>query len=212
MFQVWHRLSKCLFRSEFRLSSEIASSSQVTVLVKLLLSRKFYSQSRCKRGILDWGGKQKVSDEKTSYSEYFSHNNTIVGVLSLFCGFLFTSITILLTALQNKGGMLAQITVLFLTFIFYFSLYVLLDNLEMAFHYIRDIPPLTLKVKPFFYLLLIFYFFGTSTILMFLLFDLPNLAVISALVWIIVVIASITSTVRRFYKQSIARYWPKKKA
>jgi len=158
------------------------------------------------RGQLD-----RVSDEKTSYSEYFSHNSTIVSVLSLFCGFLFTSITILLTSLQNKGGMLAQATVLFLTLIFYLSLYVLLDNLEMAFHYIRDIPPLTLKVKPFFYLLLIFYFFGTSTILLFLLFDLLCLAVTSAIIWIIVVIASINSTVRRFYKQSILRYWPRSK-
>jgi hypothetical protein len=153
-----------------------------------------------------------VSDDKTSYSEYFSHNSTIVNVLSLFCGFIFTSITILLTALQNKGGMLAQATILFLTLIFYFSLYVLLDNLEMAFHYIKDIPPLTLKVKPFFYLLLIFYFFGTSTVLMFLLFDLLYLAVISAFIWIIIVITSVNSTVKRFYKQSIVRYWPKKKS
>ena len=135
-----------------------------------------------------------------------------MNVLSLFCGFIFTSITILLTVLQNKGGTLAQATILFLTLIFYFSLYVLLDNLEMAFHYIKDIPPLTLKVKPFFYLLLIFYFFGTSTIFMFLLFDLIYLAVISAVVWIVVVIMSVNSTVKRFYKQSIVRYWPKKES
>src|SRR5512136_349743 len=152
-----------------------------------------------------------MSDENIEYSEYFQHNTTIGSVLSLFCGFLFTSITILLTSLQNKEGVLAQATILFLTLIFYLSLYVLLDNLEMAFHYIKDIPPLTLKVKPFFYLLLIFYFFGTSTILLFLLFDLLSLAVTSAIVWIIVVIASINSTVRRFYKQSISRYWPRSK-
>ena len=148
-----------------------------------------------------------MSEKKTSYSEYFGHNGVIVGVLSLFCGFLFTSITILLTSLQNKEGPLAQATILFLTLIFYFSLYVLLDNLEMAFHYIEDIPPLTLKVRPFFNLLLIFYFFGTSTILMFLLFNLLFLALISAIIWVLVVIASINSTVKRFYKQSVKRYW-----
>ncbi len=153
-----------------------------------------------------------MSEKKPSYSEYFSHNSTIVGVLSLFCGFLFTSITILLTALQNKGGALAQATILFLTLIFYFSLYVLLDNLEMAFHYIENIPPLTLKIKPFFFLLLIFYFFGTSTILMFLLFDLLYLAVISAVVWVLFVISSINSTVRRFVKQAKARDWLKEKS
>jgi len=148
-----------------------------------------------------------VSAKKTSYSEYFGHNGVIVGVLSLFCGFLFTSITILLTSLQSKEGILAQATILFLALIFYFSLYVLLDNLEMAFHYIENIPPLTLKVRPFFNLLLIFYLFGTSTVFMFLLFNFLYLAVISAIVWVIVVIASINSTVKRFYKQSVKRYW-----
>ena len=152
-----------------------------------------------------------MSEKKPSYSEYFSHNNTIVGVLSLFCGFLFTSITILLTALQNKGGVLAQATILFLTLIFYFSLFVLLDNLEMAFHYIENIPPLTLKIKPFFFLLLIFYLFGTSTVFMFLLFDLLYLAAISGVVWALFVIASINSTVRRFFKQAMARDWVKEK-
>jgi hypothetical protein len=151
-------------------------------------------------------GKQ-VSEKKASYSEYFDHNGVIVGVLSLFCGFLFTSITILLTSLQNKESVPAQAAILFLTLIFYFSLYVLLDNLEMAFHYIEDIPPMTLKVRPFLNLLLIFYLFGTSTILMFLLFNLLFLTVISAVIWVLVVIASISSTVNRFYKQSVKRSW-----
>ena len=150
-----------------------------------------------------------MSAKKTPYSEYFGHNDVIVEVLSLFCGFLFTSITLLLTFLQDNRGTLAQVTILFLTLIFYFSLFVLLDNLEMAFHYIEEIPPLTLKVRPFFNLLLIFYLFGTSTILMFLLFDLKILALISGLVWAAVVLASINFTVKRFYKQSTRRYWPK---
>ncbi len=148
-------------------------------------------------------------DEKTTYSEYFAHNTTIGQVLSLFCGFLFTSITILLTFLQDKDSLLVQATILFLTLIFYFSLFVLLDNLEMPFHYIEKIPPLTLKVKPFFFLLLIFYLFGSSTVLMFLLFNLTNLATISAVIWILFVILSINSTVRRFYKQALTRTWPK---
>ena len=148
-------------------------------------------------------------EEKPSYSEYFTHNTTIGQVLSLFCGFLFSSITILLTFLQDKEDLLLQATILFLTLIFYLSLYVLLDNLEMPFHYIKSIPPLTLKVKPFFFLLLIFYLFGTSTVLMFLLFGLLNLAVISGVIWIFFVIASINSTVKRFYKQTVRRSWPK---
>ncbi len=150
-----------------------------------------------------------VSRDKNSYSDYFAHNSVIVGVLSLFCGFLFTSIAILLTSLQSRGSMLGQGTILFITLVFYFSLYVLLDNLEMAFHYIDDIPPLTLKVRPFFNLLLVFYLFGFSTVLMFLLFDLFYLALISGVIWAMIILYSINTTVKRFYKQSITRYWEK---
>ena len=153
--------------------------------------------------------RSRVSKDKNSYSGYFAHNSVIVGVLSLFCGFLFTSIAILLTSLQSRSSLLGQATILFITLVFYFSLYVLLDNLEMAFHYIEEIPPLTLKVRPFFNLLLVFYLFGFSTVLMFLLFDLFYLALISGVNWVLIVIYSINTTVKRFYKQSVTRYWKK---
>lgn len=150
-----------------------------------------------------------LAKEKSGYSDYFEHNNVIVQVLSLFCGFLFTSLTILLTWLQNKEEILAQTTILFITVLFYVSLYVLLDNLEMRFHYIENIPPLTLKIRPFFNLLMIFYLFGTATIMMLLLSGLFTLSLISAVIWAVIVILSINSTVKRFYKQSITRYWKK---
>jgi len=150
-----------------------------------------------------------MSKDKSLYSDYFTHNGVIVGVLSLFCGFLFTSIAILLTSLKSSESILGQATILFITLVFYFSLYVLLDNLEMAFHYIKDIPPLTLKVRPFFNLLLVFYLFGFSTVLMFLLFDLFDLALISGAIWALIIVYSISTTARRFYKQSVTRDWKK---
>lgn len=150
-----------------------------------------------------------MADDKNPYSDYFDHNRTIASVLSLFAGFLFTSITILLGGLPNKTEMLPQATILFLTFLFYMTLYVLLDNLEMGFHYIKDIPPMTLKVRPFFNLLVIFYLFGAGTILMFMLFGLFNLSLISGVTWVIVVILSLATTVRRFFRQAVARDWGK---
>lgn len=150
-----------------------------------------------------------MSKDENPFSEYFDQNERIIVVLSLFCGFLFTSITLLLTTFQNRGGILGQITILFLTLVFYFSLYALLDNLEMGFHYIKNIPLLTLKIRPFLNLLLIFYLFGTSTIFLFLLYDLFYLAVISGIIWATLVALSINTTVKRFYKQSIARNWDK---
>jgi len=150
-----------------------------------------------------------MTDNEKLYSDYFDHNRTIVSVLSLFAGFLFTSITILLNGLQNKTELLSQGTILFLTFLFYITLYVLLDNLEMGFHYIKDIPPMTLKIRPFFNLLVIFYLFGAGTVLMFLLFGLSNLSVISGVTWLIIVILSLATTVRRFFQQAKARNWRK---
>ncbi len=151
-----------------------------------------------------------MADDSNQYSDYFNHNRSIIDVLSLFSGFLFTSVTILLNWLQNKNELLAQATLLFLTILFYISLYVLLDNLEMAFHYIKDIPPLTLKVRPFFYLLLIFYLFGATTVLMFALFDLFYLSLISGVTWITVIILSLITTVKRFFEQATKRDWTKK--
>jgi polyferredoxin len=115
--------------------------------------------------------------------------------------------TILLNGLQNKTELLPQATILFLAVLFYLTLYVLLDNLEMGFHYIKKIPPLTMKVKPFFNLLVIFYLFGAAIPLMFLLFGLFNLSVVAGVIWAIVVILSLTTTVRRFVQQSVARDW-----
>ena len=153
--------------------------------------------------------KKEAPKDENQYDEYFSHNHVIVEVLSLFSGFLFTAITLILSFLQNRGAIFSQGTILFLVIVFYFALYVLLDNLEMGFHYINNIPPLTLKVRPFFNLLLVFYLFGTATVMMFLLFDLFVLALISGVIWTIIVVTSILTTVRRFYKQSVTRYWKK---
>ena len=148
-----------------------------------------------------------MADNKNPYSDYFDHNRTIASVLSLFAGFLFTSMTILLNGLQNKTELLPQATILFLAVLFYLTLYVLLDNLEMGFHYIKKIPPLTMKVKPFFNLLVIFYLFGAAIPLMFLLFGLFNLSIVAGVIWAIVVILSLATTVKRFVQQSVARDW-----
>jgi hypothetical protein len=138
---------------------------------------------------------------------YFEHNKTIAQVLSLFCGFLFTSITILLTSLKNPGEVTSQVTLLFLTIVFYLSLFVLVDNLEMPFHYIGKIPAMTLKIRPFFFLLVIFYLFGAANVMMFSLFNLASLTIISGVLWLIIVIISILTTGRRFFNQAKKRDW-----
>ncbi len=146
-------------------------------------------------------------EKEDDYSDYFDHNRTISSVLSLFCGFIFTSITILLTAYHNIQDPLAQATLFFLTFIFYVALYTLIDNLEMGFHYIKNIPLLTLRVAPFFRLVLVFYLFGTAVVIMFLLFGLYGLALASGILWAIFVLVSIRSIIMPVLKNSKERKW-----
>jgi len=59
-------------------------------------------------------------------------------------------------------------------------------------------------------LLLIFYLFGAATVLMFLLFNLFYLSLISGVTWAMIVILSLMTTVKRFYKQAVTRNWEKK--
>jgi membrane protein required for beta-lactamase induction len=63
--------------------------------------------------------------------------------------------------------------------------------------------------KPFFFLMIIIYMFGAATVLMFLLYGLVTLSLVSGVVWILVIAVSIGTTGMRFYKQSVARGWPK---
>jgi len=153
---------------------------------------------------------EQKSPRRDTYPDYFNLNRTIMSVLSLFAGFLFTSITLLVAWFPNRTEFASQVTILFMALIFYMSLYVLLDNLEMGFHYIDKIPPMTLKVRPFLWLLVIFYLFGTATILLFLLYGLVVLSVVSGTIWAMIVFISLWTTGRRFYEQSVARDWSEK--
>ncbi len=141
------------------------------------------------------------------YYSYFEHNKIISHVLSLFSGFIFTSITVLLAWLKNPEDIFAQTTILFLTILFYVSLYVLINNLEMPFHYIKNIPPMTSKVRPFFFLLVVFYLFGASTVMMFLLYHLFYLSLIAGAIWAIIVLLSLSLTGKRFFRQAKERNW-----
>ncbi len=145
--------------------------------------------------------------EEETYADYFGHNRTISSVLSLFCGFIFTAITLLLTSYPNIQDSFAQTTLFFLTFTFYVALYTLVDNLEMGFHYIKKIPPLTFRVSPFFRLILVFYLFGTAVVLMFILFGLQTLAIVTGVLWGIFILVSIVFIVVPFFRQSFEREW-----
>jgi hypothetical protein len=152
-----------------------------------------------------------MREDEEKYRSYFEHNKTIAQVLSLFAGFIFTSITLLLTQLHDTSDAFAQTTLLFLTILFYITLFVLINNLEMPFEYIKNIPMMTLKVRPFFFLLVIFYLFGMTTVMMFLLYHFLYLSIISGILWIIIVFLNILSTGRRFFEQSVKRDWNTKK-
>jgi polyferredoxin len=82
-----------------------------------------------------------------------------------------------------------------------------MDNLGMGFHCIKKIPPLTFRVAPFFRLLLVFYLFGTAAVLMFMLFGLQTLALVTGALWGIFILVSIVLIVLPFFRQSVDREW-----
>lgn len=140
-----------------------------------------------------------MSTDDEDYSDYRAHNASIISALSLFCGFQFTAITLLINALPNREQPLAQVTLFFLTVLFNLSISTLVDTLVTGIYYVRNVPPFTRRIR--FYnmrLMLIFYLFGIAIVLMFLLWSLFVLALASAITWALVVILNYIYTVKPF--------------
>jgi len=142
-----------------------------------------------------------MAEDENNLSDYISHNGSILGAISLICGFLFTVIALLVSNFQSFNSLQAQSVLFGLTAIFDLSLYTLVDCLVMGIYFCRNIPPLTKNLKSFnLRLMLMFYFFGITTVILFLLWNLFYLAVVSALMWAIVVIFSYFNIIKPFYE------------
>jgi hypothetical protein len=142
-----------------------------------------------------------MSEAENDFPDYLSHNGSILSSISLLCGFLFSVIAMLVSNIQNFNWFHVQIVLLVLTAAFDLSLYNLMDCLVRGIYFCRQVPRLTKHLHSFnLRLLLMFYFFGATTVFLFLLSSLIYLALSSAIMWGVVVVFSYSNIVNPFNK------------
>jgi hypothetical protein len=126
-----------------------------------------------------------VPESGKSYPEYAQNLSNVMNGMLFFAGFTFTVVAILLTSLPNPQALQSQLTLLFLTAVFYLTLFIAFFFLVRVTFYV-EMPPLRrssglVNLLVFLAFLLI----GLTFPLLFLLWDLTFLATISVLIWLI---------------------------
>lgn len=123
-------------------------------------------------------------NEKADYSAYIAQHSNFLQLYAFFSGFVFTAITILLTLLPDPSQFLAQITLFALTFLFgLFS--VLIHQTQVVLYYCARIAPVlpdrTKKsMNSLWHVTTLM--LPATLVLMFLLWNLPYLALSTVIV------------------------------
>ena len=136
-----------------------------------------------------------------SYSGYAQNLSNVMNGMLFFAGFTFTVVTILLTSLPNLRTVPSQFTLLFLTAIFYLTIFIaIFVEIEVAY-YSENVPPSTKRVRIANALLFLTYFMiGLAFPLLFILWDLILLATISGLIWLLFAVSVFLFIFRPFQK------------
>lgn len=150
-----------------------------------------------------------MSTKRRDPSAFISHLSNLSGVLSLFCGFTFTSITILLTQLSNPLHVLAQLTLFFLAAMMDLFLFLLTWTTISVIHFCEYAPIKQIQHSSSFNWLLFLGLglWGVAIVLMFLLWNLHYLAIASAVVWLLFCIAGFTflwKPFQEFYRRAMS--------
>lgn len=120
-----------------------------------------------------------------SYSDYAQNLSNVMNGMLFFAGFTFTVVAILLTFLPDPKDLQSQLTLLFLTAIFYLTVFIAFFFMIEVTHYVEK-PPLTERGRIINALVfLTFLLIGLTFPLLFLLWDLTSLAAISGLIWLV---------------------------
>ena len=140
-------------------------------------------------------------DEK-DYSDYLRHLSNMIGIMSLFSGFLFTAYTILITRLPDPSIIMAQLTLLILSVYLSICLYCLAYFASMGFLCCRYLPPLSkgIAVTNSLFLVTSATAMSIATTLMSLLWNLTYLALAQAVQWILFAVATYLNVMRPGWK------------
>ena len=122
------------------------------------------------------------------------------GMLFL-AGFTFTVVTILLTSLPNPKATQSQLMLLFLSSVFYLSIFVAVFAMVEIPRYASRVPPLTKRSRIGNILIFsTFLLIGLALPLLFLVLDLTLLALVSGLTWLFFAISTLFFVHRPFRK------------
>lgn len=141
-----------------------------------------------------------VSIDK-DYSDWIQYMSNVANTLSLFSGFTFTSITILLTLLPDPRQISSQITLFLLSALLDFFLFLMGWQTIFVIYHCRSVPPLTRGMA--IASRLWFSSFGLLCIavtIMFLLWNLTYLAFASGLALVLVLILFYTFAWKPYIK------------
>jgi hypothetical protein len=138
----------------------------------------------------------EVTENDEEYTEYVKDVSKLrVTMLSLFSGFTFTAITILLNQLPDPSSLMSQLTLLFLVVLFDLCLFLLAWQtiIVIGTYKIRNAPAREKWELTVFNLLLFIFFilWGWSVVLMFLLWNLYYLALVSGVLWVAVIVTTV---------------------
>ncbi len=125
------------------------------------------------------------------YSDYIKHRSNVFHVLILFCGFTFTTITLLITLLPHLNSFLVQFTLFYLAVVLGLFLLLIEFNLAYVPIYCKNLPPLTLGQRLFnnlFHVCQMLWIGGV--VLMFLISGLDILAIMTAVAYIIIALVA----------------------
>jgi len=137
-----------------------------------------------------------VTENDEEYTEFVKDlSRTRVTMLSLFSGFTFTAIVLLPSfQLPDPSGLISQLTLLFLVVLFDFCVFLLAwQTVIVVGTYKVHNAPARAKWELVVFNLLLFIFFilwGWSVVLIFLLWNLYYLALLSSISWVAVIVTT----------------------
>lgn len=123
-------------------------------------------------------------DQSDDYSGFIQHNGYVLGVLGAFAIFTFGTICLIITAIPDPSKLHIQFTLLFLSALFYASLYLLGDGLTRNLRLCRrrslyDRHDVMYNIGVF----ALFYMFGLIVFLIFIVWNLYALSGICAIIY-----------------------------
>ncbi len=139
--------------------------------------------------------------QEDDYSDYSRHINTSISGLTLIIGFVFTSITLLLTRVENPSSPRSQPMLLFLTILFYLDAFIIQHLTAETVYYCKRLPPQTRKVAVRTALMVLSTaLFGLAIPFMFVLFDLLYLSVVAGAIWLVTSLAELAIVYKPLWK------------